>query len=183
MDGVVVMEADKEVGSEAEIKAEDKEPDMHFEILMNDKILYDYLVYHNYSKFSGILSVCFGVLGLLFFAKTMEPVYLALAILLILYLPINLKYRSKVQMMNSVFKKPLVYDIGEKGITVSQDDVVTCAEWDKCTKAVSTRQSIVVYTGKRNACIFPRKQLGENLPGLLALLGKYMDPKKMKVRY
>ena len=57
MDGVVVMEADKEVGSEAEIKAEDKEPDMHFEILMNDKILYDYLVYHNYSKFSGILSV------------------------------------------------------------------------------------------------------------------------------
>ena len=156
---------------------------LHFEVLMTDKLLYDYMIHHAYTHFSGILSVCFAALGFMFFAKTHEIMYLALAVLLVLYLPINLGYRAKVQMMNPVFKKPIIYDIDEDGIRISQDETVNMAEWGMCEKVISTRQSIVVYTGKNNATIFPRKVLGDELAAFLAMTAEHVGPKKMKVRY
>ena len=85
--------------------------------------------------------------------------------------------------MNPVFKKPITYDISADGISVFQDGESGQVSWDQCTKAVATKQSIIVYTGKLNASIFPRKELGDDLPALMALIGKYMEPKKVKIRF
>ena len=80
-------------------------------------------------------------------------------------------------------KQPLQYEFSEKGYTVSQGDVRQSVSWEQCTRAVSTSLSIVIYTGKNNASVFPRKQLGGQLTELLAVIAKYMDPKKVKIRY
>ncbi len=157
--------------------------ELRFTVNMTSKVLYDFLLYHAYTKVSGILSVCFGAAGVIFYFRFGEIMYLALGVLLILYLPVNLWYRSKVQMMNPVFKKPITYDISADGISVFQDGESGKVSWDQCTKAVSTKQSIIVYTGKLNASIFPRKELGDDLSALMALIGKYMEPKRVKIRF
>lgn len=154
---------------------------------MNANVLYDYLVYHAYSTASGILGTCFGALGVLAFLA--QPgvdrvMYLILGVVLILYVPVSLKLRSmQLMQFTEAYKKPLDYVLNSEGITVSQGEVSQTIEWDKCVKAVSTRQSIVLYTGKNNASIFPRKQLGDKLPALVAVFAENMDPKKVRIRY
>lgn len=163
-----------------------EEKEVKFEVEMNSSVLYDYLISHAYSGASGILGTCFGALGIILFFCYGEQaiIYLILGIVIILYLPVTLKIKS-LQMMQLTpsFKEKLSYVINSEGIHVSQGDETGSIEWDKCIKAVSTRQSIVLYTGKNNASIFPRRQLGDALPALICVLSAYMDPAKVKIRY
>ncbi len=157
---------------------------LSFDISMSSKILYDYMVNHAYSGSSGILGTCFGFLGIIFYAKTGYILYLIIGVVLLFYLPVNLRYRAALQMQNvESFKKPLHYEVDENGITVSQGEVTETVGWEQCTKAVSTKLSIVVYTGKANATIFPRKQLEDKLPVLIATIAENMEPQKVKIRF
>ncbi len=163
--------------------ADAAEPELTFDVQMNTGVLYDYLIHHAYTGSSGILGTCFGILGLIMYANSHYLLYLILGIVVILYTPVTLRYRAGLQMLQPVMKKPLTFAFSEQGYTVSQGDVTQSVSWEQCTKAVSTSLSIVIYTGKNNASIFPRKQLGGQLTDLLAVIAKYMDPKKVKIRY
>lgn len=160
--------------------------EISFDVHMNKEVLYDYMVHHAYTGAGGILGTCFGFMGVLGFFQADERNWLLLIIglLLIFYLPINLKYKSFMQMkLTDEFKKPLHYEIGKEGIAVSQGENRQNISWEQCYKAVSTRLSIVVYTGKRNASVFPRKDLGDNLSSLIAVISENMEPKKVKIRF
>lgn len=163
------------------------EKELNITVSMNAKILYDYLVHHAYTTSACILSTCIGALGIIVFLNNPavdRVLYLILGTILVFYTPISLKLQSaKLMQFNEAFKKPLDYTLNSEGITVSQGDTSQTIGWDKCVKVVSTRQSIVLYTGKKNASIFPRKQLGDKLPALISVMAQYMEPKKIRVRY
>ena len=55
--------------------------------------------------------------------------------------------------------------------------------WDSCYKAVSTRSSIILYTSRTTASIFPRKDLGEKEETLIRMISTHMPPKKVKIRF
>ena len=55
-------------------------------------------------------------------------------------------------------------------------------EWGNMYKAVSTPKSIILYTTRVNAFIFPRKDLGTDIPKLMEIISVNMDPKKVKIR-
>ena len=55
--------------------------------------------------------------------------------------------------------------------------------WDAMYKAVSTKNSIILYTTRVNACIFPRKQLGGHTTDVIKMIATHMPPKKVKIRY
>lgn len=155
-----------------------------FQVKMSAKILYDYLLNHAYTGSSGIIGTCFGVVGILFFLRTSYPLYLIIGIMLILYLPYTLwTQAARTMTVNEAYKLPLTYTLDSKGITVSQGEVSETASWDQCTKAVSTKMSIVVYTGKKNAFVFPRAQLLDKLTPMLSVIAENMDPKKVKIRF
>lgn len=160
------------------------ESELRVTVQMTAGVLYDYMIRHAYTGAAGILGTCFGFLGLLVFARTGGFLYLIMGIVLILYLPVVLAKNAAVQMkLNPVYKKPLVYDFDADGVHVTQGETSQSLAWEQCTKAVSTGKSILLYTGKNNASIFPRKDLGEDATALIAILAKYMDPKKMKIRF
>ena len=162
----------------------ENENSIEFDVTMSSGILYDYLISHAYTGGAGLLGTCFGAVGIVMFAATNYVLYLIFGLVLILYLPIKLKMTSlQLMQMNETYKKPLHYRLDENGITVSQGEETQTASWDSVLKAVSTKQSIVVYTGKHNASVFPRKQLGDNLPMMLSVMAAYIDPKKMRIRY
>ena len=151
---------------------------------MSTSVLYDYMVHHSYTSAEGILGTCFGVLGVIIFLKTSYPLYLLIGLLLIFYLPVNLRYKAALSMkLNPAFKKPLEYELSGNGFTVSQGEESGEISWDKCTKAVSTRLSIVIYTGKKNASILPRKDIGDDLGELIGCITAHMDQKKIRIRF
>ena len=91
--------------------------------------------------------------------------------------------KSKQQAVNNpVFKEPLHYVLDENGITISQGDSSTCQKWEDCLKAVSTGRSIIVYTAKNNATIFPKSQMQDKTTDVIEMISTHMPPTKVKIR-
>ena len=48
--------------------------------------------------------------------------------------------------------------------------------------AVSTGKSLILYTDKIHASIFPRKDLGEKQSAVIAMISSHMEPGKVQIR-
>lgn len=145
--------------------------------------LYDYSLRHSYTSLGGLLSTIVGVLMIyVYFAKNASFAYLFFGIIVVLYIPVNLMLVSKQQAMQETFQKPLHYAFYENGMEVSQDDLKEMIGWDYIVKAVATSKSIIVYTGKNRASIFPRRDLQPDATALIRVLSTHVDPKKMKIK-
>lgn len=157
---------------------------LEFDVKITDKELYDYMMAHNYNSGAGILGSCVGALLVVTAFMNGHMLYLICGAVLLLYLPINLRIKSKQQALNNpIFKETLHYTLDEDGITISQGDQSQSQKWEDMYKAVSTSKSIIVYTSRVNATIFPRKQLGEDVVNVIRMISSHMPPKKVKIRY
>ncbi|MBP3460487.1 MAG: YcxB family protein [Lachnospiraceae bacterium] len=159
------------------------EPLYEVDIQINTSALYDYFLRHVYTSFSGMLGTVIGIFMLmLYFVKESSVIYLICGIVIILYLPWSLYLTAKKQALQETFKNPLHYAFYENGVQVSQGDIKQMQKWEDMLKAVSTTRSIIIYTGKNSASIFPRKDLGGDAMGLIQIISTHMDPKKVKIK-
>ena len=83
---------------------------------------------------------------------------------------------------NPAFENPLHYVLNEEGITVSQGDEVQTQKWEDMYKAISTNKSIIVYTSKVNACIFPKRDLQDKTVHVIQVISTHMEPSKVKIK-
>ena len=163
---------------------EEEEAVLEFDVMMSSGVLYDYLLRHSYSSAVGLLGSCFGAFGIIMFFCYGGWLYLIMGIIVLVYLPVTLFKRSKMVMLtNPAYKQPLKYRFTEKGYTVSQEEARSSVEWSGCRKAISTKKSIIIYTGKNNASIFPREQIPGGASALIGVIARYMEPKRIKIRY
>ena len=157
--------------------------EMEFDVKITGGILYDFLMYHNYSKISNLIANIVGALVIIGGIVNSHVMFIICGAILLLYMPISLFMKAKQQQLASpAFKKPLHYKLSEEGVFVSQDGQEEMQKWDDMYKAVSTPKSIILYTTRVNACIFPRKDLGTDVPKLMEIISTNMDPKKVKIR-
>ena len=183
--------AEKETEKLSEAVAETEEEDfseeeaeLELDAHMSTGVLYDYLLHHVYTSLAGPLGTCLGLAAVAYFAYSKEILYLIMGLLLIFYLPLTLWRRAATLMLATpAFKEKLHYRFSESGFTVSQGGERNCIRWDLCTKAVSTGKSILIYTGPKNASIFPRKQIEGGAELLIAVIARHMEPKRIKIRY
>ncbi|MBD5465789.1 MAG: YcxB family protein [Lachnospiraceae bacterium] len=163
--------------------ADEKEVLLELDVQMTTGILYDYLLKHTYSGLQGILATVVGCLLIMNFVAGSSVVYLIAGIVVIVYIPGSLYLSAKRQMLlTEAFKKPLHYCFYEEGIEVSQDEVVELQQWEAMQKAVSTGKSIIVYTSKVKAAIFPRKDMGEQTIRAIEIISTHMSPDKVKIK-
>ena len=154
-----------------------------FDVKMTTSKMYDYMLYHTFRSFAGIMGEVVGIMLIACFFAAHKPLYLIAGIIVVFYLPVSLYINAKKQvMLNSVFKKPLHYTLDEEGITVASGDATDSQKWTDMHKAVSTGKSIIIYTNKINACIFPKADLGEKLPDVIRMISTHMDPKRVTIR-
>lgn len=157
--------------------------EVEFDVNISSGVLYDYLLSHTYHSMSGLAGTVVGALLIVAFFMNMRPPFLIAGLVILLYLPWTLFLRSKQQYMsNEAFKKPLHYRLTDEGIEVSQGEAVEMQKWEDMYKAVSTSSSILVYTNKINACIFPKKDLGDKKEAVIAAISTHMPPNKVKIR-
>ena len=160
------------------------EPLFEVDVKMDDKILYDYMLYHTYHGLSGILGTFVGIMMIFYFiAYHASPLYLIFGVVVLFYLPVNLYLSAKKQILgNEIFKKPLHYTFTKDGLFVSQEEHKDFVAWDNMRKAVSTGKSIIIYTSKVSATIIPRKACDGEVTELLAVIVSHMSPKKVKIK-
>lgn len=145
--------------------------------------LYDYMLMHTYSSASGVLGSTVGALLILLALGTQRWAFIVLGIILLLYLPWTLFIKSRRQVLtNPSFQKPLHYVLDDTGITISQEEDSVQYPWEELYKAVSTGRSIIVYTSRVNATIFPKKQMEDKRAGVIEMISTHMPPNKVKIR-
>ena len=156
---------------------------IEFDVKMTVSKMYDYMLYHTFHSFSGIMGEVVGIMLIVCFFVTRKPLYLIAGIIVVLYLPVALYANAKKQvMLNPVFKTPLHYTLDDEGITVTSGENSDSQKWTDMYKAVSTGKSIVIYTNKINACIFPKADLGTKLPDVIKTISTHMDAKRVVIR-
>lgn len=157
--------------------------ELEFDVHMSTSVLYDYSLYHTYRGLSGILGTAVGVLLIANFANTHQILYLIFGLITVGYLPIALYMNAKRQMLAvPAFKEPLHYRLTEDGIEVSQGEVTQSQEWSAVLKAVSTKKSVILYTGKAVASILPRVDMGSQTEAVIKMICAHVEPKRVKIR-
>lgn len=85
-------------------------------------------------------------------------------------------------MLNPAFKKTLHYKMSDEGVSVSDGNDAMTVEWKDMFKAYSTNQSIILATGKNNAWIFPKHDLGEKRFDVIEMISTHMSPDKIRIK-
>ena len=157
--------------------------EVEFDVKITPGVLYDYLLSHTYHSVSGLAGTVAGALMIVAFFINGKPLLLIAGLVVILYLPWTLFIRSRQQYLaNESFKQPLHYKMNDEGVEVSQGDTVQLQSWESMHKAASTSGNILLYTSKVNACILPKKDLGEKKTAVIAAISTHMPPSKVKIR-
>ncbi len=157
--------------------------EMEFDVEITSGILYDYLMYHSYSRLSDLIGNIVGAILLIGGFVYGNIGFIIVGAIVLVYLPITLFVKSKQQKaLNPAFKKPLHYKLNGEGVFVSQGGEEQMQKWEDMHKAISTQKSIVLYTSSMRAWIFPRKDLGTDVQKLIEIISVNMEPKKVRIR-
>ena len=145
--------------------------------------LYDYMLRHSYNSPAGILGSTFGAVLILFALMTKQWAFIVHGLNMHLYLPWTLFFKSRKQILaNPSFQKPLHYVLDQEGIAISQGEDQVKYLWDELYRAVSTGRSIIVYTSRVNATIFPKRALGDQKMAVIEMISTHMSPARVKIR-
>lgn len=156
---------------------------IEFDVQIKPGDLYDYMLRHTYNSFSGIFGSLIGALMVVGGFMMNSILMIIAGVVLLAYLPWTLFLKSRQQVLaNPAFKKPLHYVLDDEGIHVSQGEEVQMQKWEDIVKAVSTSKSLIVYTSKVNACIFPKRDLKDITPQVIQVISTHMPPAKVKIK-
>ena len=158
---------------------------VEFDVKMTPGKMYDYMLRHTFTSFAGIVGEVLGfvLIAGFFVADSHQWLCLIAGFVCVVYQPVALYYRSVRQVKrNEVFSEPLHYRVDDAGITVSTKDASESLPWTGMYKAVSTSRSVILYTNRVNACIFPKEDMGDRKGDVIALISTHMDAKQVNIR-
>lgn len=156
---------------------------VEFDVKMTTGKMYDYMLRHTFTSFAGIVGELLGIVLVVGFFVYGQWLYLVAGIVCVFYQPVALYFRASRQVKgNEAFSAPLHYRLDDTGITVTSGENTDSLGWDKMYKAVSTTRSVIVYTNRINACIFPKEDMGDKKDTAVAIISAHMDPKQVNIR-
>lgn len=156
---------------------------VEFDIKITAADLYDYMLAHTYSGFSGLFGSVVGALLVIYAFSGGGWYYLAAGIVILLYIPCSLFMRAKKQAAtNDFFKQPIHYTLTDEGVTVTQGEYEMTQPWAIVVKAASTNRSLLLYTSKINAWIFPKRELAEKREDVIQMISTHVAPDRVKIK-
>ena len=156
--------------------------ELEFDVQITKKDLYEYQTFHAYSTPSTLIGTTVGCLLVIGFLHTGTHLLLLAGIFAIIYMPWTLHIKSGMQAASPAFKDPFHYKLNEEGLEVSRGEEKQLVPWELFTKATASRKSILLYTSKVNAFIFPRRELGDEINTLVQIISCNMPTNKVKIR-
>ncbi|MFQ9510123.1 MAG: YcxB family protein [Lachnospiraceae bacterium] len=165
-----------------------KEIQIEAEVTAND--MFRFLLYHNYCRFSGLLSIVFSCACFILAIVTLGEVKITGTVALLVigglfsfYQPFALYQKAKKQVRkNASLRERLTYVFDEDKITIKLQDTEAVLGWDDVTKVVGLRKNILIYNGPVRANVIPRKGIEEEARQILELARSKKSPYFVKGR-
>ena len=155
-----------------------------FDVTIKPGNLFDFKMQVVYKQPVTIIMTAIGCLMIYGFITTHQWYYPLIALILILYPPIDMLRLSLIQSkLVPAFKNGMHYHLSPEGIKVTVGAEEQLVPWENCIKATGTRGNYFVFTGKNNAFIFPKECMKEKTEDVLRIISANMDPSKVKIRF
>lgn len=156
---------------------------IELDVTMTISKMYDYMLYHMFTRFQGILIEAIGVLLVAAFVATGHGLYFFIGIIVIFSLPIALYIKArKLVLLNPLFMESVHYTLGDKGITIKTGEEIKLRAWEQMSKAVSTGKSIIIYVDTGETVIFSSAELADQRLAMVEMISTHMEPKKVNIR-
>lgn len=182
-------------GAEEEIKQESQEREQAEErltVTMTPEFLFDFTLYHTFSKFSGflvnILGMAIAFMGVFMRftgrASGRDMVFYFIATVCFLaYTPLLLKFRAKKQVKDiEEYKYPNEYTFRKEGIHIGYGDKEKEFEWGVFERIIATPKTIGFYYGADEALIIPKEQFGDQFVPILTMAVQNCRPFTVRIR-
>lgn len=159
---------------------------------MTAEALYDFTLYHTYSKFAGfltnVLGLAVGFMGIILVVTGKSPAvslvfYLLASAAFLCFTPVQLKLRAKKQVqLNPEFKGETEYTFDEEGITSLHEGKELSYSWGQMKKVVATPKTIGFYYEADRALIIPKMDFKDRFVPIMKLAVEHTVPGCVKVR-
>lgn len=162
------------------------------QVQLTGDTLYDFMLYHTYSKFSGFLTNILGAavvfLGIIMTvqgkASLMQLIfYITAGIIFIVYTPVMTKMRANAAVKKDPqYEGASQYTFGEEGITVMHKEHEKKYTWDSISKVVATPKTIGFYYGEAEALIVPKTDFGNQFMPVMTIVTQHVSRDRVKIR-
>lgn len=160
---------------------------------MTREALFDFLLFHAYSKFSGFLinilglAVAFAGIFMYLSGKTGAmgvALYLAASFIFLASTPLQLKMRAKKQMeINPEYCNPAEYTFSEEeGIRVEYGGRSRIFPWEQVQRAVVTPKTIGIYYAQDRALIIPKQDFGSQFLEIFQMIARHLGRNRVRLR-
>ncbi len=160
---------------------------------MTKEDLFDFFLYHAYSKLSGflcnILGLAVAFMGIFTYINERTnalgcAVYLIAAAGFLGYTPLTLHFRAKKAMEEvALYKKPVEMRFDDEiGIICRQDQTETIVSWEQVRKAVVTPKTIALYIGDHETVIIPKHDFGEHFQAIYMMIARHLGMSRFRQR-
>ena len=152
--------------------------------------MYNFFMYHSYTRFSGLLSIHLGAAMAVLLVSTYNEVqagqslmYFLFCLFFLIYNPVAFYLRALKQIKTApLFQKPITYKFDSTGIQTIQGGESAKVKWENILKVVETRRCIIVYLSKVRASVIPKESIGSEYTNLTDMIKKYVDKSKVKIK-
>lgn len=161
-------------------------------VQMTKEMLYDFLLYHTYSKFAGflmnILGLAVGIMGVILFvtgkaAGLNLAFYLVASVVFLAATPAQLKLRAAKQVkVNPDYCESRTYRFDEAGIHVEQTGKESSYAWEQIHKVVAAPKTFGFYYDADHALIIPKQDFGDQFIEIMKLVTSHVHPAKVRLR-
>lgn len=162
-------------------------------VRMTKEALFDFLLFHAYSKLGGflvnVLGLAVAFLGIILYVsgKTGAAnvvLYLCASFAFLAYTPIQLKARAAKQLLtNPEYSLPVEYIFSEEdGIHMEWGGRRKNYPWEEIQRAVVTPKTIGIYYEEERALIIPKPDFGEQFAEIFQMIARHLGMKNMRMR-
>jgi len=164
---------------------------MKINVKMKAEFIYDLLLFHTYSKFSGFVINVLGfavmvtgglMLGTDKIGVSQALMYMAAGVLFLSYTQFTLKSRAKKLVKEQRYQSEIEYGFDEDGISEGMMGKENHYTWSQVEKAISTPKNIAFYVGNEEALIIPKESFGEHFMSVMKLIIDNVTIDKIYIR-
>lgn len=156
---------------------------VEFDIKIETNDMYDFLMRHFYSSFSGRFGIVLSIGAMIVFFYGIGKVEMSKLILLVILSllftvvqPLQMRQKAAAQVKkNPLMQEPFHFVFDENGMSVSQKKEKASIKWKEIRQVKESKRSIYVYVTSINANIIPKQQVGDKLEALKELIRENMD--------
>lgn len=161
-------------------------------VRMTEKALFDFILFHTYSKFSAVLVNVLGLaiifMGVINFCIKDITIlnllfYIIAGIGFVGYTPLLIKMRTKKQVVQlQAYKNEVKYSFTQEGIICTQEESIKTYEWSTISKMVVTPKTIGFYYAPEQAFIIPKECFQDKFSDVMKIVMTYLPRERIQLR-